>query len=304
MNEKKEVFKILSIDGGGIRGIFSAHILKRIQEEIKIEFHEEFDLIAGTSTGSIISAALAINIPINTVEDMYKKNGREIFKKNPLNMWGLFKCKYKKNRLEDILRSIFKSKTLSETLTRLIIPSTDIANGCVHVFKSNYCNDFVRDKNVELTSAVLSSCSAPVYFNPNKVNEYLLADGGLWANNPALVALSEALGKRLNIKKKNIRILSIGTGIGFKYYDLNDYQKNWGLVKWGKGLIDTIMNLQSMNTNNQIRMILGEDNYLRLNFESDSKLSLDDYQDINYFLTKADKIFTYEYEKIKNFLGR
>jgi len=243
MSEKKEVFKILSIDGGGIRGIFSAHILKRIQEEIKIEFHEEFDLIAGTSTGSIISAALAINIPISTVEDIYKKNGGEIFRKNPLNMWGLFKCKYKKNRLEAILRSIFKNKTLSETLTRLIIPSTDIANGCVHVFKSNYCNDFVRDKNVELTSAVLSSCSAPVYFNPNKVNEYLLADGGLWANNPALVALSEALGKRLNIKKKNIRILSIGTGIGFKYYDLNDYQKNWGLVRWGKGLIDTIMNL-------------------------------------------------------------
>jgi uncharacterized protein len=77
--DNKKIFKILSIDGGGIRGVYSAHILKRIEEEFKIKLHDYFDLVAGTSTGSIIAAAIACDISIDDVEQLYKDKGAKIF---------------------------------------------------------------------------------------------------------------------------------------------------------------------------------------------------------------------------------
>jgi len=85
------VFKILAIDGGGIRGIFAAQILKRIKDELKIEFHKEFNLIAGTSTGSIVAGGLAIDYPIESIVSLYKNEGEKIFQRNysdRLNWWN------------------------------------------------------------------------------------------------------------------------------------------------------------------------------------------------------------------------
>lgn len=92
-----------------------------------------------------------------------------------------------------------------------MIPSTDIVNGQVFVFKSNYDKDFTRDPDIKISDAVLSSCCAPVYFNPNKVGNYLLADGGLWANNPVLVGITEALSPRFNKNIDEVKILSFHT---------------------------------------------------------------------------------------------
>jgi len=302
------VFKILAIDGGGIRGIFAAQILKRIKDELKIEFHKEFNLIAGTSTGSIVAGGLAIDYPIESIVSLYKNEGEKIFQRNysdRLNWWNwkaLLASKYDSAYLKKTLNGIFKDATLSQTKAKLIIPASDISNGNVFVFKSNYDPNFVRDKDTRIADAVLASCSAPTFFNPHRVKEYLLADGGLWANNPSLVALTEAMGRRFNIPKDDIRILSIGTGIGKKYYDPKDYNKNWGLGRWGVGLVSTIMNLQSMNVDNIVRFILSEpDRFVRLNYDTDCAAALDDIRVVDNLIARADKKFTYSIDIIKKF---
>jgi patatin-like phospholipase/acyl hydrolase len=295
-------FKILSLDGGGIRGIYSAHLLKRIQEELNIDFAKHFDLIVGTSTGSIIAAGLAIGCPIDDIYSFYEKESKNIFKPQFLNLRGFFKSKYSSKHLENLLIEIFGEKTLSETKTRLIIPATNISNGEVFVFKSNYFKEFVRDKNIKIVDAVLASCSAPVYFSPHKINSYLLADGGLWANNPSLVALTEAMS-RLKKDKEDIKLLSIGTGIGKKYYKPST-KKRWGIFTgWKtKKLIDIIFNLQSKAPENMVKLLLPEKNYLRLNFETDTNLTMDDPALIADMLARADNEFTFKFKEIQKIL--
>ncbi|BAS55237.1 patatin [Leptolyngbya boryana NIES-2135] len=299
-------FKILAIDGGGIRGLYAAYILKRIHEELGIVFSKHFDLIIGTSTGSIIASALAINYPIEKVVMLYEVEGKKIFSPNSFSLNGLYKSKYSRRYLEKILNKALGNKTLSDVQdTRLVIPATDIANGQVFVFKSSYLDEFIRDKNTKIVDAILASCSAPTYFDPSRVDNYLLVDGGLWANNPALVGLIEAIGK-LKIDKDQVKILSVGTGIGHRYYEIDGAEdRKWGLSNgWqGSKLVDTILNLQSISSENMVKLVLRDDQYLRLNFNSDVKLAMDSLSILDSLKSKADQTFTYQINNIQSFLA-
>lgn len=200
-------FKILSIDGGGIRGVYPAHILKCFEEKLGINLLESFDMIAGTSTGSIIAAGVACDIRATEIVNMYKEHGEDIFKKKKSRIpfkklrnitQPLLESVYDCGSLYKVLKGVFNDSTLGQIAKPLILPATDVGNGGVHVFKSAYDPTFNRDRLVKVRDAVLASCSAPTYFDPHKVDEYLLSDGGLWANNPALVAVIDAQ-KRLGI---------------------------------------------------------------------------------------------------------
>jgi patatin-like phospholipase/acyl hydrolase len=300
--------RILAIDGGGIRGIYAAYILNRIAEEFGITFCKCFDLVVGTSTGAIIAAALATNHPIPDVLKLYEKNGRRIFKKQLGGVLGLLKSRYNNRPLKAHLDQIFGDKTMSDVQTRLMIPATDIGNGQVFVFKSNYLEEFVRDKNIKIADAVLASCSAPTYFNPIEVKEYLLADGGLWANNPSMAALIEATGK-MKTPVEKVRLLSVGTGIGNRYYPRKSANRRWrkvsgffGLSFYGTKLVEVLLNLQSKSAQNMMGLLLDETQYLRLNFESDNKLSLDSVETIDDLKSRADQKFTYKVKAIGDFL--
>ena len=154
-------------------------------------------------------------------------------------------------------------------------------------------DSFVRDKNVLISDAVLASCSAPTYFPPVYVDPYLLADGGLWSNNPSLVAYVEATTV-LGAKPEGIALLSIGTGIGEKYYRVKNKDGYWGLINgWGgSGLIDLMMNLQSKNTHNMIKLLIPSSRYLRVDFSRDHKLSLDDTASLGDLKSIAEREFS------------
>lgn len=295
--------KILAIDGGGIRGYYAAHIIKRIQESFGINFSEEFDLITGTSTGSIIAAALALDIPIARICTLYEKHSRKIFKPTSFSFGGLLRAHYSQKSLHSLLHKEFGDNTLSDTKTRLLIPSTDIGNGQVHVFKSSYSDEFTRDSNIRIADAVLASCAAPKYFDPAFVDPYLLADGGLWANNPSLVAVTEAM-TRLSSSLDSIQLLSIGTGIGNNYYPVNKRNNMWGfLTGWGiKSFIEMLLNLQSANAHNTVGLLLNEDQLIRINFESDRALPLDDPSMLADLKSRADCDFTKASDRIKQLL--
>lgn len=302
-----KVFRILSIDGGGIRGIYPAHILRCIEERLQINLLESFDMIAGTSTGSIIAAGIAVGVPAADIVKMYKQHGAEIFRRKYFLFPGrsiqpIFESVYDAQCLENVLSEVFKDKTLGGIKIPLLIPSTDIGNGCVHVLKSSYSKEFTRDNNVLVKDAILASCSAPTYFDPHRLNEYLLADGGLWANNPALAATIDAQ-KRLGAAQDDIQILSIGTGHSKTIYGTNVSRK-WGLINgWKhKELISFILSLQSQSALNYLNLMLHPDQIKRLDFESDQPMPMDDLSILDDLISKADKMFTHESESIRAFM--
>lgn len=301
-------FYILSIDGGGFRGVFAAHVLKRMEDEFRLDWRKKFGLFAGTSTGAIIAAGLACGLSAEHILNMYKKYGPSIFKKRLLNRHGIFGSRYKNKGLKSVLEETFKGTTLGDISIPLILPATNISNGRFHVFKSKYHPDFVRDPRIMIKDAILASCSAPTYFDPHIVDKYVLADGGLWANNPALVAAIEAK-YRLKQDLDKLKVLSIGTGVTNQFYSQSLRRwKNlfgWGFLTrwWHRKFINMLFNLQTEVADNMLKLLLDPEQILGINFSSDS-MALDDTRDIDTLISAADAFFAHHYDQIGNFLFR
>ena len=302
-----KTFNILSIDGGGFRGAYSAHLLALIEEKQGVQWKSHFNLFAGTSTGSIIAAGLACGKTARDLAAIYKDHGETIFKKR----WGLRKgylaSRYSNKALKSQLLEIFGDIKLGDVDVPLLIPATNIGLGCVHVFKSKYDDGFIRDPNVLVRDAVLASCAAPTYFAPHKVDENLLSDGGLWANNPSLAATIDAK-KRCQQNLEDIRVLSIGTGHIKKFYPQKSSLKKglwgWGfLTRWQGGkFVELILNLQSQNSDNMLGLLLEKDQILRLNFSSNQELPLDDPKEYADLTALAAHEITHKSKEIQQFL--
>ena len=215
-------FSILALDGGGIRGIYAARILARLEATLDAQVKGCFDLIAGVSTGSILAGAAVASIPMSDIVRLFEEESPRIFRKRRVigDLALLWRSRYSQQPLDDVLQRYVPDITLGELTTPLLIPSTDLAIGGVHVFKSHYLAElgetYSRDREVLLRDAILASCAAPTFFNPKEVGPHLLADGGLWANNPSIIALTEGVSK-FNRNIEEVRILSLGTGHAPKY---------------------------------------------------------------------------------------
>ena len=320
MKRENRPFRILSIDGGGFRGVYAAHLLKRIEEEWNPNWTEHFHLFAGTSTGAILVAGLVCGKTASELADFYKEHGKHIFAprlRSRLDPFKLFTSRYSIQQLKAHLDGMLGEVTLGEIKTPLILPSVDIGNGCVHVSKSKYSPKFVRDPRVRLSDAVLASCAAPTYFDPVTIDTYQLVDGGLWANNPSMVAAIDAQ-YRLGVEVSDIVVLSIGTGKSKAFYPRSHGKwkdrlvscLGWGLLtRWQSArFIDLIFNLQSDNAHNMLCLLMGEspidsERVLRLTFESDRPLRMDCVRRGEDWITKADYTFTQESHRIARFLA-
>lgn len=296
------MFRILSIDGGGARGIYPAHFLHLFSKQYGQDLTQIFDLIIGTSTGAIIAAAAATHRPMADVVKLYEAKAASIFRKR-ISFRGILRSKYTSTVLREELVRMFDDTTLGQVPGKLILPATDLSNGNVFVLKSKYLPEFVRDVDILLADALMASCAAPSYFDPVRIGPYLLADGGLWGNNPSWIAYTEAVGK-LGVPAEEIRLLSIGTGTGHQFYDVGRRTPWWGLSTGWKHtrLVDTFLNLQSRASSNTATLLL-RDKYYRVSFDESGPLSLDDTKAMPRFKAKADEAFTYQNAKIKTFLN-
>lgn len=278
-------FKILSIDGGGIRGVFPAMFLANLEAELKSkgvekwQIYQNFDLICGTSTGGIMAIALALGIPAKEVYELYLNNAATIFGGKK----GFFKrFKYSSHdraELEKLIREKFqKTKNgedprLIDCKTHVAIPIYDLMEGRPSVLKSKYHDAFVRDYHIPAYQAALATSAAPTYFDPysggyqdlkgidqpfnNKI------DGGVFANNPTLNGIIEAQ-KAFNLSLKDISVLSIGTGYQ-KFCDAGidkkkQQRKKYGIHYWmlqgdRKRLIEVFMQGQSQQAQNLISLL-------------------------------------------------
>lgn len=314
-------FYILSVDGGGFRGLFAAHLLRRIEEEWQLDWSDRFGLLAGTSTGSILTAGLACGLSAVRLSKFYDRYGEEIFAprlRSRFDVFNLFTSRYGNAALRVRLEETFGKTTLREVAVPLILPAVNIGEGCVHVFKSKFHDAFLRDPGVRVADAVLASCAAPTYFDPHIVHDYQVVDGGLWANNPSLVAVIDA-HYRLHIPLEDIRVLSIGTGTSRSFYPRSGGRwrdrlvhswQGWGIAtRWQRSkLLDLILNLQSANAHNMLCLLLREspldpNRVLRLTFESDQPLPMDSTCMRDDLVAKADHAFTHNATKIGDFLS-
>lgn len=231
-------FKILSIDGGGIRGLIPAKVLEEVERELKLihpdkKLYEHFDLICGTSTGSILAIAIGLGVPAADIVGFYKQHAKSIFprwylkfipQKAIVFIRPIYSNRVLKNKLKEIYSRYNggKEPLLNDVKTRLCIPSFNGGLGEINVLKTKHHTDYRRDYKLPAHEVALSSSSAPVYFPPNSFeykNEYgsgtnfNMIDGGIFANNPTLIGILEAADK-LNVPFSKIKVLSIGTGEG------------------------------------------------------------------------------------------
>ena len=203
------------------------------------------------------------------------------------------------------MHETFGTIKLGDIETPLIINATNVSTGKVHVFKSRYQqyrrnkSQYIRDDGIPLYKAVLASCSAPVYFDPVKIDDGLICDGGLWANNPVLVGYTDAINN-FQRDHKTIKILSIGTGRIPKFYSP---ASRWGLLTgWQREkIVDFAMLCQSQYAENCLNLIM-PNNIHRINPEIDD-WSLDNCASVPILKELASSEVANDGEKIKRFLN-
>lgn len=256
-------FQILSLDGGGIKGIFSAAVLAHLEKDLNIRTIDNFDLIVGTSTGGIIALALGIGIHPHEIVTFYVNNGNKIFPPNRFSsLLQLFQNKYGAEPLKQSLKECFGDRLLGISEKRLVIPSYNIGEDDVYLFKTSHNERLRRDYKVPIWKVAMATSAAPTYFPSFKEVDYIrLVDGGVWANNPIMIGIVEAISM-LDVPLNSIKVLSLGTTdiVKGRPKELD----TGGVWQWKKEVIDVILRGQSIGAFTQAQHLLGKDNVHRL----------------------------------------
>ncbi len=256
-------FQILSLDGGGIKGLFSAAILAHLEEDLNIRIIDHFDLITGASTGGIIALALASGMSTREIVRFYVDRGPHIFpQKRFADFKHLLKNKFCPSNLEKSLRDCFGDKLMGELQKRVVIPSYNIGEDDVYLFKTPHHERLRRDYKVPIWKAAMATSAAPTYFSSfTKLDHLRLVDGGIWANNPCMVAVAEA-ASMLDVQLNTIRILSLGTTDETKCRP--KCLDRGGMWHWRKEAVNVILRGQSIGANTLALHLLGKNNVLRV----------------------------------------
>ncbi|SEP44760.1 CBASS cGAMP-activated phospholipase [Mucilaginibacter sp. OK283] len=256
MEKDKTAFKILSIDGGGIKGLYSATILEHLEKKHG-QISDYFDMICGTSTGGLIALALAQKIPISTICKMYQDKGGVIFptqsKIAGILKQIMWKGKYSDKPLKDVLTSLFGDAKIGDSSNLLCIPSYNFTNAIPRVFKFDHNHLPGRDNNLSCVDVALATSAAPTYFplcEIESLDNRQFIDGGVWANNPTMVGVIEALtyfvGKDRDFD--SIEVLSVSSLNNASGKPLN-LKRERSFLQWRNDLFETSLIGQSYFTN-------------------------------------------------------
>lgn len=287
-------FKILSIDGGGIKGLYSASVLARLEEKAGVKSGDCFDMICGTSTGGLIALGLANGMNADDLVELYLANGKKIFPtaENRQLRWlqrkviqaatqTFFWGKFSNNNLRHILEQTFGNTTLGQLQNLVLIPSFNLTSGMPRIFKFPHKEgDFFMDKDIKLVDAALATSAAPTYFPIHSINKTLYIDGGVWANNPSLCGLLEAIkyfvgGEGENKKYSHVEILSVASVSQASGWP-SGARKKRSFIGWREKLVQTTMDGQAFFTHffldTAIHRLAPRSNYVRI---ESPKLSCD-----------------------------
>jgi patatin-like phospholipase/acyl hydrolase len=295
--------RILSLSGGGIRGIFQAVFLREIASQLKSPLRDQFDLIAGTSTGAIVALGIALNVSLDKVVDLFEKHGPEIFPEDVrrLSQWTLsYVCKgpiYDQTTLRTALTEAFtengRQLQLKDCQPAVVIPATTLDRYQIRSFSELARCGAPESLDGELFAAdvALASSAAPIFFSSHRprgrrlaneqirTEERTYSDGGLWANNPVLQAVMTAR-RCWNTPFEDMRVISVGNGEipgGSVGIDFNNMRRAAML----KPILNMMFATQSELADETVGELLNDDKFsgarmLRINTQLDAPIDLDD----------------------------
>ena len=277
-------YRVLGVEGGGMRGIYSAAYLQALLTSYqktrrcgRIDLGKAFDLIAGTSTGAIVASALAANIPMDHVIKLYREAGPKVFpEKVPSSFFGAVRQMPVRSRinakgaaaLEAALVEALKGVTIGEIWKErgiaLAFPAVEMSHHRAWVFKTPHlANSKDRDGNFTLVQACMATSAAPVYRslyrvkNPDGEGYYTFVDGGLWANNPILVGLIDALG--MTQSGDHIELFCLGTCPPPSGDQIGPNDVDRGMIAWRFGADVPVVSIsaQQFAYDHMARMLSG-----------------------------------------------
>lgn len=284
-------FRVLALDGGGIKGTFTASALATWEQQTGLRIVDHFDLIAGTSTGGILAIGLGLGLSATQMLDFYRQRGPTIFPITSLasklkhSIRHFFQPKYSQEVLLRELEAAYyggkKPVLLSESKCRLLIPAYHAIAGSSHVFRTPHNQLLTGDARIEAAHVALATAAAPTFFSAakvgNMISESTFFDGGVWANSPALAAIVETTCF-LNVPLDRIDVLSVGTTD--EPFTVRK-QASSGIFRWGKKLVGLLMKVQVESSQNFAKLLAGEPRFLRVNaITSPGNYTLDSSEEI------------------------
>jgi uncharacterized protein len=285
-------FKILSCDGGGIRGVLSAVLLNRLLGAYPGLLQDRagtITLFAGTSTGGILALGLAAGLTPAQIRDLYVVNGKLIFDSswthNVVELGGISGSKYDNVNLKQILQETFGAQKLKDLHSRVLIASFSLdnqADASERTWNPKFFHNFTgpdSDGESLAVDVAMSTSAAPTYFPSYGV----YVDGGVIANNPSMAAIAQALDGRNQADERTtlggIKLLSVGTGASLQYISGQDH--DWGDAQWIKPILNVMMDGSVGVADFECKQLLG-DRYYRVEpiFPAGKSFPLDDVSKI------------------------
>jgi uncharacterized protein len=244
--------------------MFSAAVLARLEEDLDLRIVDHFDLIAGTSTGGIIALALGLGMSPRQILEFYTGHGPRIFRDRSRlrGVRHLLRAKYAAKPLRSALTEVLGDRKFGESSKRLVITSYNMRADDVYLFRTPHLPSLTRDWRESAVNVAMATSAAPTYLPSMGLDSNRLVDGGIWANNPVMVALTEAVGA-LGRDLDSIRIFSLGTTNEVRHRGLR--LDRGGLLPWARDAVEILMRAQSESATKQALHFLGNEHVLRLN---------------------------------------
>ncbi|RPJ51629.1 MAG: hypothetical protein EHM21_02235 [Chloroflexi bacterium] len=287
-------YRILSLDGGGIRGTLTIRIIERLDEMVP-NWLDKVDLFAGTSTGGILALVLAAGLEPPYVREIYQKLGKDVFADTLLDdikdLGKLVGADYSLKPLHQMFIDHLGDICLGDLKKRVLISTFDLDDeidkpGKPRSWKAKFFHNFPGpggDGQARVADVGTMTSAAPTFFPI--FDGYI--DGGVVATNPSMCALAQALHKETGRQRlRDIRLLSLGTGCNSQY--ITEKDGDWGLAQWAPKLVGMMLDGGGNLADYQCRQVLGP-RYHRKNPPLDKNVEMDCVKDTDYLLRVADQ---------------
>lgn len=257
-------FQVLALDGGGAKALFTAHILARLEDDLGIRVADSFDLITGTSAGGIIALGLGAGLRPAEIVEHYTQLTERVFRTSRRSRWRLLsravRPAYSGAVLREVLVAVFGDRMLGDSSKRLLIPSWDVQRGEVHIFKTPHHERLRRDGQILMADVAMATTAAPTFFPAAKVDGHRLVDGGIWANNPSVVGIGEAVSM-LGVPLESIRVLNVGTVDQRTIH--SERLDTGGWATWARSAASLMITASSRGTQGTAIHLIGKQNFVR-----------------------------------------
>jgi predicted acylesterase/phospholipase RssA len=257
-------FQVLALDGGGAKALFTAHVLARLEADLGVRLTDHFDLIAGTSAGGILALGLGAGLRPAEIVKHYTALTQRVFPRSRQAPWRYVsravRPAYSGAVLHEVLTEVLGARLLRESVKRLVVPSWDVQRGEVHIFKTPHHERLRRDGRIPMVDVAMATTAAPTFFEAANVDGHRLIDGGVWANNPSVVAIGEAVSI-LGVPLEAIRVLNVGTVDQRTNHSLRLDVGGW--ATWAMPAAQLIITASSRGSQGTAMHLVGKENFVR-----------------------------------------